>query len=84
VVLDYADPSALRAHHVDQKPQPSDRDRIAVIKAERGLIVLEIIFDCLDLSDIASTRIDNQLRAIYRGLRVRRRSLGMSLVRAVA
>jgi hypothetical protein len=84
VVLRYADPSVLRAHHVEQKPHPSDRERCAIIKAEHGLIVLEIILDCLDLADIARTRIDDELRAIYRALRLKRRSIGMSLVRAVA
>jgi hypothetical protein len=83
VLLNYGDPTELRPYHVLQKPQPSDRERIAIIKAERGLIVLEIIFDCLDLSDIASTRIADELRAIYRALQVRRRRLGMPRVSAI-
>jgi hypothetical protein len=82
VLLRY-DPSALRAHHIERKPQRSDRERIAVIEAEHELIVQEIIFEHLDLSDIARTRLDDGLRAIYRGLHVRRRRLGMSLARTV-
>jgi hypothetical protein len=79
VVLDYADPRVLRAYHVERKQHRSDRDRIAVIGAEHALIAFEIIFEHLDLSNIALTRIDDGFRAIYRGLRVRRRGLGLAV-----
>ena len=57
--------------------QPSDADRIAIIEAEHELAVLEIIFDCLDLSDIGRTRVDDALRVIYSALQIERRMVGM-------
>jgi len=84
VLLNYADTSVLRAYHVERKQQPSDHDRIAIIGAEHALVGFEIIFEHLDLSNIAITRVDDGFRAIYRGLDVRRRILRMPLAMAVA
>jgi hypothetical protein len=78
VILRYGDLSELRPFHTEQKPQPHDRERIAVIKAGRELVVLEIIFEHLDLSDIARTRIDDALWVIYCALQSERRKLGMA------
>jgi hypothetical protein len=84
VILNYGDPTELRPYQVLQKQQPGDGERCAIIRAEDGLIVLEIIFEHLDLAEIARTRVDDELCAIYRGLQVTRRRLGMPIVMAVA
>jgi hypothetical protein len=78
VILRYADPTVLRAHHVEQRPQVSDTRRIALIKAERELLTLRIIADYLDLSDLARNRIADSLETIRIGLEVKRRDYGMA------
>ena len=60
--------------------QPSDAERVAIVQAERELAALEIIFDCLDLSDIGRTRVDDALGAVYNALQIKRRKSGMSYV----
>ena len=62
---------------LEAKEHPSDGQRIAIIEAEHELAVLEIIFDCLDLSDIGRTRVDDALRIINRALQIERRKVGM-------
>jgi len=84
VFLRYADPTVLRPHHVEQRPQVSDTRRIALIKAERELLTLRIIADHLDLSNIGRTRIDVALEAIRVGLEFKRRDYGMSVAAEVA
>jgi hypothetical protein len=78
VLLRYADPSVLRPHHVEQRPQISDGRRAALIRAERELLTLRIIADHLDLSSIALTRIGDALESIRVALEVKRRDYGMS------
>lgn len=62
---------------LEAKEQPSDVDRIAIIEAEHELAALVIIFDCLNLSDIGRTRVDDALGAIYSALQIERRKVGM-------
>jgi hypothetical protein len=73
VLLRYENIGALLPLHTALKPQPSDLHRTAIIKAERELVALEIIFDHLELSGIARTRLDDALRMIYRALQIERR-----------
>jgi hypothetical protein len=77
VILRYADPGARRQHHVERRAQHSDEQRVAVLKAERALIVLEVITECADLSDAALDRIDDALQDIYDALQLKRRQFGM-------
>ena len=58
--------------------QPADRQRIALIKAERELAILEIILDHLELSGIAQTRLADALNSIYLALELKRPALGLS------
>lgn len=51
----------------------SDRERIALIKAQTELAALEIILEHLDLSDIAQTRICDALDTIREAIEVKRR-----------
>ena len=60
------------------KSQASDRARIALIRAERELAILEIIFDHLELSDLARTRLASAVDAVYRALEVKRPALGLA------
>jgi hypothetical protein len=60
------------------KNQPSDRERMALLRAERELVILEIIFDHLELSGIAQTRLADALNAIYEALELKRPALGLS------
>jgi hypothetical protein len=82
VLLRYGDPGDLRDVHRQRKPQPSDRQRISLLKGERELLTLRIIADHLDLSDIALTRIDDALEAIRVALEFKRRDYGMSVTKA--
>jgi hypothetical protein len=79
VILDYCDPGERRAHHDERRPQVSDRRRNALIAAERELLTMTIIFDHLDLSGIALTRLDDGLRRIRIALNIRRSDYGMAL-----
>lgn len=82
VVLRYADPSVLRPHHSEQRPQVSDRRRNALIAAERELLTMAVIFDYLDLSGIARTRLDDGLQRIRRALNIRRSDYSMAVDKA--
>jgi len=77
VILRYVDAGELRTHHVDQRPQVSDSRRNDLIAAERELLTMSIIFDHLDLSGIARTRLDDGLERIRRALNLTRPRLGM-------
>jgi hypothetical protein len=75
VVLRYEIGAPLK---LEAEEQPSDPLRIAIIEAEHELAVLKkIIFDHLDLSNIARIRVDDALHAIYRALQIKRRKAGM-------
>ena len=74
VLLRYATDTPLR---LEAKMQPTDRQRVAILKAERELFALEIILDCLDLSDIGRRRVDDALQTICRALQIERRRLGL-------
>jgi hypothetical protein len=78
VVLRYADPTVLRAHHVEQRPQVADRQRVQLIKAERSLLTLWVIAENLNISDIGMTRIADELETIRRALDIKRRDYGMA------
>jgi hypothetical protein len=58
-------------------PQPSDIERMRLIKAERELLTLQIIADHLGLSEIGQTRVADALEAIRLALQVKRRQCGM-------
>jgi hypothetical protein len=78
VLLRYADPTVLRAHHVEQRPQVSDTRRIALIKAERSLLSLWVIAEHLNISDIGMMRIADELETIRNALEIKRRDYGMA------
>jgi hypothetical protein len=77
VFLRYSDPSVRRLHHDERRPQPSDRERMALLRAERACLTLMVLAEHLDLSDIALTRINDELCAIQRALDLKRPRLGM-------
>jgi hypothetical protein len=70
-------PDALGRHHVEQRPQPSDSERIALIEAEREFLALTVIAECLDISDHGRSRVYVALATIQRALALKRRSVGM-------
>jgi hypothetical protein len=77
VLLRYTDPSVRGPHHDARQVQPSDRERMRLIKAERELLTLQIIADHLGLSEIGQTRVADALEAIRLALQVKRRQYGM-------
>jgi hypothetical protein len=79
VILRYH-PDAIGRHHVEQRAQPTDAERIALIKAEKGLADLVIILDHLSLSDTAINRLDDALHAIYEALQLKRPRLGLCVI----
>jgi hypothetical protein len=83
VLLNYGDPGELRDFYQDGALQPSDAARIGLLKAEHELIVLEVILQHLDVSDIATARIADALDTIRNAIEVKRRSLGMQSLEAV-
>lgn len=84
VILVYGDHGQPHPYHTETRPHISDSRRIALLKAERELLVLRILADHLDLSDIALTRINDSLEAIRLGLEVKRRDYGMAIQAEVA
>jgi hypothetical protein len=76
VILRY-DVSSRWPYHDQQKPQPSDLERTAVLKAERALILIELIATHA-LSDLAIRRVDDALHEIYAALQLKRLDYGMS------
>jgi hypothetical protein len=81
VILRY-DIEPRRAFHDERKPQVSDSRRNALVTAERELLTMAVIFDHLDLSGIARTRLDDGLRRIRRALNARRVECDMAEVAA--
>jgi len=71
-----------RAFHDERKHQVSDRARVRLVEAERELLTMAVIFDHLDLSGIARTRLDDGLRRIRRALNIRRCEYDMTEVAA--
>jgi hypothetical protein len=82
VILDYCDPSDLRPHHVQRVTQVSDRRRNALIAAERELLTMAVIFDHIELSQIARTRLDDGLQRIRKALSIRRADYSMAVEEA--
>jgi hypothetical protein len=78
VILDYGDPSARRAHHTERRPQPSDRLRTALIRAERELCKLEIICEHIEISEIGADRIAWALNTLRGYLEMERPSLHLA------
>jgi hypothetical protein len=78
VLLNYGDPGAKHRHHVEQRPQVADRQRMQLLKAERSLLTIWVIAENLNLSDIAMTRIADELETIRRALDIKRRDYGMA------
>jgi hypothetical protein len=83
VLLRYAEPSILCPHHVESRPHPGDRERVAILEAERACLTILIIGEHV-LSEIAMTRLLDELRAIQRALDLKRSRLGMSAQAEVA
>jgi hypothetical protein len=78
VILRYR-ADAPRPDDVPLKFQPSDRLRIAVLKAESAVNVLWIIAEHLEVSNIGMTRIADALDAITEALKLTRAELGMEV-----
>jgi hypothetical protein len=83
VLLRYSDPSVRRQHHDERKLQPGDRERMALLRAERACLTIMVIGEHV-LSDIAMTRLLDELHAIQRALDLKRPRLGMPRVEAAA
>jgi D-serine deaminase-like pyridoxal phosphate-dependent protein len=77
VLLRYADPGVRRAFHMAQVRQPSDLERMAIIAAEHEILVLQIIAEHLEVSDIGMARVLYALDVIQDALDSRRARLGM-------
>lgn len=80
VLLDYGDPSLRRAHHVEQRPQVSDRLRQALLRAEGELMRLEILFEHIEVSELGAERICWALHTIRAYLAMERPTLGLAPV----
>lgn len=81
VLLDYGDPGELRAYHLSCRPLSSDQERIAVVQAQHELIVLEIILEHLELSDIATARVSGVLATIRDALQLKCSRLNVHVYR---
>jgi hypothetical protein len=77
VLLRYPGHDVARRYHVEQRPQPSDRERIDLIEAEREFLALTVIAECLDISDHGRSRVYVALATIQRALALKRRNVGM-------
>jgi hypothetical protein len=77
VVLRYVDPTVRRAHHDSRAAQPDDLQRVAILKAERALTLIQIITQHADFSDYAISRLEDALEAIQEALQLKRRECGM-------
>jgi hypothetical protein len=78
VILDYGDPSALRQHHIERRPQAPDRLRTALLRAERELTRLEIICEHLAVSEVGLERITWALHTIRAYIEQERPALGLA------
>lgn len=74
----YGDGSELQAFHVEQKPQPTDLERCALVAADKEVCALFTIAQYLEVSDIGFSRILESLGIIQRALNAKRLRLGMS------
>jgi hypothetical protein len=81
VLLRYADPSVLRPHHAQQRPQIADRERMQLLRAERACLTIRIIGEHV-LSDLGMSRLLDELHTIQRALNSKRPSLGLRTVKA--
>jgi hypothetical protein len=77
----YSDGSELRPFHVEQKPQPTDRERCALVAADKEIGVLFTIAQYLEVSDVGFSRILHALQIIQRALDAKRLRVGMNVVR---
>jgi hypothetical protein len=77
VILRYH-PDQRGPHHVERRPQVADRQRMQLLKAERSLLSLWVIAENLNLSDIALTRIADELETIRKALEIKRRDYGLA------
>jgi hypothetical protein len=80
VLLRYPDPTVRRAHHDERKAQPDDLERVAILRAERALILLQTIAEHADLNEHAVMRIEEALDDVYAALQIKRRQFGMYTV----
>jgi hypothetical protein len=78
VLLRYPDPTVRRAHHDTRTAQPGDLLRVAILKAERALVLLQTIAEHADLNEYAVMRIEEALDDVYEALQLKRRECGMS------
>jgi hypothetical protein len=74
----YSDGSELQPFHVEQKPQPTDRERCDLVAADREVCALLTLAEHLEVSDIGFSRILEALGIIQRALNAKRLRLGMS------
>jgi hypothetical protein len=77
VVLRYADPGARRPHHDERTAQPGDLLRVAILKAERALVLLQTIAEHADINEYAQMRIEEALDDLHEALQIKRRQFGM-------
>jgi hypothetical protein len=77
-VLLFYHPGLLAPHHGQSKEQPSDRERMEIVHAERALRAVAIIADHLELSEVALIRVFDSLSVIRMALGSYRVFLGMS------
>jgi hypothetical protein len=74
-------PDKVGRHHVERRPQPSDCERIALLKAERACLTIRIIGEHV-LGDLGMRRLLDELRAIQRALDLKRPALGMFVAKS--
>jgi hypothetical protein len=76
VLLRYSDPADRRPHD-ERKVQGNDLQRIAILKAERALFLIQTITDHADFSDRAVARIEEALIDINEALQLKRQEYCM-------
>lgn len=76
VVLRYPNHDAPRGYHTEQKTRRSDRERVRLLRAERALLTIRVIGEHV-LSDIAMTRLLDELYEIQAALNLQRLPLGL-------
>jgi hypothetical protein len=79
-------PSRMGSHHIEQRPQPSDRVRGAVLRAERAVRLLETIAECLDIAGDSGFAAEMwwPIRTIRAYIELERPALGMHRPRVEA
>lgn len=58
----------LRAHHASQQTYVNDRQRIALLDAERKFRALEVFLECIEVSDHGRNYVLKALSVIRRAL----------------